>query len=241
MRHTNFQDKLSSFSIVSDSDQLPKRIYTFDLTNGIQEIAFPTVIQIGDYYKITLTTEDRDYFIFIEWGLIREIVRVGDPDVLVIGRAGDTGLQIYYKHINATDGSVIDEGYFTEIGYNYYYIQPKELTKSFFDIEDTGLVTLVVPYKIVNVSETLTTGDIYADQNFIDVGYAEFGFLGDEFSYFDYENGIWVHDDAQMIRARASDLARAIAYKYGLVWDDRTDVNWIGNFIAYLKFLLVFA
>ena len=114
MRHTNFQDKLSSFSIVSDSDQLPKRIYTFDLTNGVQEIAFPTVIQIGDYYKITLTTEDRDYFIFIEWGLIREIVRVGDPDVLVIGRAGDTGLQIYYKHINATDGSVIDEGYFTE-------------------------------------------------------------------------------------------------------------------------------
>ena len=84
-------------------------------------------------------------------------------------------------------------------------------------------------------SETLTTGDIYADQNFIDVGYAEFGFLGDEFSYFDYENGIWVHDDTQMIRARASDLARAIAYKYGLVWDDRTDINWIGNFIAYLR------
>ena len=76
-------------------------------------------------------------------------------------------------------------------------------------------------------------GDCDSNGVFLNVGYNMFAFLGKRHSYFDLDSGKWIEDDG--VEAKLSDLAKAMCHKYGLVWDDKNDDKWIGNYIKYLR------
>ena len=70
------------------------------------------------------------------------------------------------------------------------------------------------------------------DGVFINVGYNMFGFTGSRHAYYEIGTG-WLEDADKEVRA--SDIAMAICDRYGLVWDDRDDPDWIGNWIKYIR------
>ena len=233
MRHNNFFGRGDSFDVVNVEDSDNKHIYKFTSPDDdLVELDFPDVDSIGNYYKTTVTTPDDDCFLFFIWGKIVEFIRVGDPDIYVLHYRSTTGDSINYKQINF-DGDEDDSGTMDSLGNGFYSISPAKLETSFFAIEGVGIVTLKMPYKVVNVSGNSDCTGLAADSNFIDVGYAEFGFLGERHSYFSTEDGEWINDSSA--NAKAADLAKAVTNKYDLVWDDRDDDKWIGNYIAYIR------
>jgi len=236
MRHTNFVPKLASFYVINDKNEEPRRLFKFDLVDGIQELEFPAVETIGEYYRIKVNTENSDYFLFLLWGDACEILRVGNPPPLVIGYLGQEGQTINYRQISVTDGTQLDQGQFVEIGHGFYYVSPASQDLSFYDIENVGLITLKLPYTCGDTGQGGGGGGVLlADENFFDVGYATFGFQGNKYSYFDMATGQWVQDPTKTRLARASDLAKAVCYRYNLVWNDPSDPNWIRNYIKYMQ------
>lgn len=229
MRHTNFQNKNASFKVLNNTDSILK-LYKFTLTDGLITLASPSITVIGNYYRTSITTLDEDYFILIVWGSVIEIVRVGDPDILTIGYNGLISDTVPYKHFDI-DGSLLAEGNMVEMGEGFYYIEPISLVQSFFDLSGS-LITLAVPYKVINCTDT-GTGETLSDANFINTGYNMFSYLGERYSYFDLVAGVWVND--VNVEATAADLAKAICFKYNLVWADKTDPLWIGNYIKYIR------
>lgn len=226
MRHTNFIQKNTSFNVINNIDTNVV-IYKFTLTGGLSTITPPTPSQNGQYYYLSIDAPNEDCFIFVKWGVVNEILRIGDPDILLIGLATE-GNTYNYIH-TGFDGTEIESNTMTEIGNGYFYVEPTSLIKSFFDIGGL-LVTLSVPYKILNVA---TSPSGVSDENFINTGYNMFAYSGNRHSYFDLSSGSWIDDQSK--EAKASDLAKAVCYKYGLVWSDRNDPLWIGNYIKYLR------
>jgi len=228
MRHTNFIAKDTSFKIISTADT-DVSVWKFTLDDGLVSQDSVTPEAIGDYYKATISVPDEDCFILVVQDEIAGITRVGDPEVLVIIYTGETGDTLNYKQYDM-DGSELDSGTATEIDEGFYYIEPESLDLSYFDIEGV-LKTLNVPYKVVNCTEG---GDgVSATKNFVNVGFNTIGFLGNRHSYFDLDQGKWINDDD--VEAKASDLAKAVCHKYDLVWDDKDDEKWIGNYVKYLR------
>lgn len=77
------------------------------------------------------------------------------------------------------------------------------------------------------------TNSIDANENFVNNGFNTFSFLGRKNSYFDNGANAWVEDAG--VEATAEDLAKAITARYGLVWDNEEDPQWIGNYVKYLR------
>lgn len=228
MRHTDFKAKNSSFNVIGTSSNNAK-IWTFTLDDGLVAQDDATLDAIGDYYSASISTPDKDCFMFVKYNNRCAILRVGDPEVLVIAYIGSEGETISYKQLDM-DGKSIDDGDMTEIDEGFYYIEPSSTDKSFFDMGNGIIISLVVPYNVVTVNGT---NCLTSDGIFHNVGYNMFGFLGNKNSYYDLDNKKWIDDDNA--EAKSSDLAKAVCGKYGLVWDDQDDDKWIGNYIKYLR------
>jgi len=230
MRHTNFIEKNSSFSVIGLTDDT-LYAWKFTLTDGLIALDDTTMDSLGDYYRGTISTPDEDCYILHKQGGSSGICRIGNPEVLLIGYTGEEGNPLPYVHIDNSDGSEIESGDFTEIGEGFYYVEPAKLVNSFYNINGGYLKTLRIPYTVINVDSGSTV--TVADKNFINTGYNMFGFLGEEHSYFDMGTGAWIQDDDVVVKA--SDIAKAVCIKYGLVWDDKEDPQWIGNYIQYIR------
>lgn len=231
MRHSNFQNKDSSFKIINNSDSIIE-IWTFTLIDGLTALDSITPSAVGNYYKATISTPNVDCFMLMRIGGLAEIVRVGDPEALMVAYTGEIDQVKTYKQYDY-DAAELDNASMVEIGEGFYYIEPAVLDRSFFDIEGS-IITLTLPYKVINCEEGAGSGSgPAADENFVNVGFNMFGFLGERHSYFDLGQGKWINDDA--VDAKASDLAKAVCHKYSLVWDDEAHTDWIGNYIKYIR------
>jgi hypothetical protein len=146
LRHNNFIEKGKSFDVVNFENNEIKKIFKFTLNDGLTELSFPSVVKIGNFYKATITTEEKDYYLFIIWGKIVEIIRVGYPEILVIHYRLKENESIKYNQIDF-EGNILDSNYMIEIGNGFYYIKPKKLIKSFFVIDGVGIISLYIPYK----------------------------------------------------------------------------------------------
>jgi len=229
MRHTNFRATDSSFKIIS-KDSADVDFWTFTLADGLGTKDTVTPSAIGDYYSATISTPSTDCFILAKQSDVSSILRVGDPEVLVIAYTSVLDQDNPYKQFDL-DGEELDSGTMTQIGEGFYYVEPVSLDPSYFDLNDGLIKTLVVPYLVA--SNSGGEGGITADKIFQNLGFNMFGFLGERYSYFDLDQGKWINDDT--IEAKASDLAKAVCFKYNLVWDDKDDDNWIGNYIKYIR------
>lgn len=229
MRHTNFREKNSSFKIINKDNTSTLRVWKFTLIDGLTELVAPSVTEIVPHWVATVSTPDENCFMMVRWGAVTEILRVGDPDVLMVAYTGATlGSYSYtqYDYIGAT----LSTGSMVEIGEGFYYIEPAVLDASFYRIEE-AMITLSVPYKVVNCTDSGTGDGISANENYINVGYNMFGFTGEKNSY--HNGTVWVNDENSV--AKASDLAKAVTDRYGLVWADSSDPLWIGNYVKYIR------
>jgi len=153
--------------------------------------------------------------------------------VLTIAYIGTTGETIPYIQYDMS-GDEMESGDMTEIGEGFYYVDPESLDDSFFVLDDSLVKNLHVPYLVTGSGDGDGGGDIdTVDQNFVNTGFNMLGFLGNRHSYFDLDQGKWIEDDD--VEARAADLAKAVCYKYDLVWDDKDDDLWIGNYMKYIR------
>lgn len=206
-------------------------LYEFDpITEALTELTAPVSSQVNNEYKLTITTPNKDTYLLLKWGNFFDVIRIGEPDVVVFLTSYDNTKTYSYDQVNSS-GTIIDSGTFISLQNGFYYLKPVSLEFSYFIVNGTGLSVLEVPYNVVNVNPSGTIPVV--NGNFIDVGYAEFGFLGEKNSYFDLTSGTWIQDNTKT--ASAEDLAKAVAFKYGLNFYDRIASNWIGNYIAYLR------
>ena len=229
MRHNLFKAKDTSFKVITTTDTAIA-VWTFTTADGLteQDSVTPSAIN-DDYYKAVISTASTDCFMLMKHDGECGIMRVGDPEVLTIGYTGETGET--HTHVQYDmDGEELGNGDMIEIGEGFYYAEPASLESSFVVLMGTLVKNLEVPYMVVEVEGS---GGIEGDKQFLNTGYNTFGALADKHSYFDLEQGKWIQDDDRI--AKASDLAMAVCHKYGLVWDDEDDDQWIGNYVKYVR------
>ena len=147
MRHTDFRDKNSAFNIISDSKSITK-VFKFMLGSDLELLHTLEATEIANYYTTAVSTPNEDCFLLLKSEKGCSIIRVGNPDILVVAYAEDVNLTLPYKQLSSADGAKLDEGNLTEIGEGFYYVKPASYIKSFFDLGNGILKTLVVPYKI---------------------------------------------------------------------------------------------
>jgi hypothetical protein len=148
----------------------------------------------------------------------------------LLDRLTDTMARYPITHIEITNDIV------TEIYSGmYYYILTQEFS-SILEINGRRDY-LKLPYILLsNTSGPLGT----SPGNFLDASssygigsYATVGFSGSRNSYFEFNIGEWVEDVNS--NAKAADLAKAVAYKYGLSYTDLAASNHINKYIKYIQ------
>ena len=230
MRHTNFKPKDTSFKVI-DTTSANVHSWKFTLADGLTVLNTYIPNAIGDYFSAEIITPDEDCWLLLEQNGNCSMIRVGDPEVLTVGFTGEEGGIHEYAQYDM-DGTELANGYMTEIGNGFYYAEPVTLAASFFDLGGE-IKPLSVPYRVVDCTNTGGGEAVGSPAIFNNTGFNMFGFLGERYSYFDQGLGKWVNDEN--VEAKASDLAKAVCHKYGLVWDDTADTQWVGNYIKYIR------
>jgi len=230
MRHNWFKAKDDSYKVITTTDN-PISVWTFTTEDGLveQDSVTPSAIN-DDYYKATISTTGTDCFMLMKHDGACGILRIGNPEVLTIGYTGETDEVHNYVQYDM-DGEELGSGDMVEIGEGFYYAEPESLESSFVVLMGYLIKNLEVPYLIVETDGGVKS--VLAQQNFINEGFNTLGFLGERHSFFDLEQGKWINDDD--VEAKAADMAKAVCHKYGLVWDDEDDDQWIGNYVKYLR------
>jgi hypothetical protein len=182
-----------------------------------------------DICKVNVTLPNEDCIVCAVLNGQPVFMRVGTPDTQYVAYAFGTGKTIPYERISIT-GSVVQSGNLVEYGHGIYGFA---LTSSEYSVIKSGgyVCALDVPYNEICIETPTGDGSEGADANFINVGYNMFGFTGNRYSY--HNGTAWVADAGS--EAKASDLAKAVAYKYGLEWSDKANPMWIGNYVKYIR------
>lgn len=218
MEIKSIRNKGDSIRVIGEITSL----YKYDGLN-ITEETIPSFDGIG--YVLNY---NEDVYLFIEQRPYFDVIRIGEPPKMMILK--DTQSRTFNQYDQG--GSLLDSIVSEEIGFGYYRVKPTTLGKGYFELDG-----LKQPYDfsyIVEVIDPGTTGSgISADQLFLDTGLTTYGFIGDKNSYFDLLTGEWVQDINSI--AKAEDLAKAITFKYGLEWNDRTAPNHIYNYVKYFR------
>ena len=228
MQHNNILDKNSTMTMINDISANDATIFKYDGSNmtDISSSASYTDIANG-YKKLTLELDDEDYHLLIDWDGVIEASIVGEPAIRIFVNY-EIGQTVEYKQLD-TDGNIIHNGAFNELGSGWYTLEPLELNLSYFEVAGS-LQVLKLPYRIVKITDG--TG-CSATKNFVNLGFNMFGFQGERHSYFDLGQGKWINDSS--VEAKASDLAKAVCHKYNLVWNDKNDPKFIGKYVKYLR------
>jgi len=231
MRGINFKKQGASFKIIHKGDE-DLSLWTFTLDDGLKSIDSPSKdVLVDDMYMATIDCDDEDYWLLVKWGTQTEMIMVGDAEVISWMYSGTTDATYNYRQIALDDGDDLKNEDMLEAGEGFYYIEP-EIEQSVAIFNDSLIATLTIPYIVINVDDN-SGSEVSGDKTFINVGFNMFGFIGERHSYFDLDNGEWVNDDN--MEAKASDLAKAVCYKYSLVWDNEDDDKYIGKYIKYIR------
>lgn len=231
MKHRNLVTKGSIYTALCPVNG-QVFLYEFDpITETLTAINAPIPVPVNNVFKLDIQAPNKDVYLLLRWGDFFDVIRVGEPDIIVFLTSTDPSITYNYSHVKI-DGTEISSGTFIPLSNGFFYHKPLSLEFSYFIVNGTGLSVLDVPYNVITVSGG-GNNQLVINGNFIDVGYAEFGYLGERNAYFDLNLGQWISDNTRI--AKAEDLAKAVAFKYNLNFYDRTASNWIGNYIAYLR------
>ena len=232
MEHNSTKDKNEVVDVYTNSPGNEIKIYSIVGSTATDITGTHPISEISTgIYKATFTTPTEDCLVCIVFNGTPTVIRVGDPLVKIITYTGVTGQTLSYLRIDSS-GNTIESGTMDELGYGIYMKIPSDINYSIISI-DGDTYALDLPY-ITTVAPPPSGEDgITADAIFNNVGYNMFGFLGNRNSYFSLSSGVWVNDETK--EAKASDLAKAVCHKYGLVWDNIDDPLWIGNYIKYIQ------
>ncbi len=234
MRAINFKTNDATFDMVHHGDE-ELLVWKFTLDDGKSSVTAPDKTDIDNgLYTASFDVSDmniQDMWLLVKWGNAVEMIMVGSCDLVVWLYAKDSGQSLSFDQYKLSDGSSVKSDTMVDADDGFYYIEPEtEKSVCVFD-GDKAYSTLTIPYVVINVTSSGSCDA--AEKNFINVGYNMFGFQGVRHSYYDTENKKWVNDDDK--EAKASDLAKAVCYKYDLVWDDKDDDKWIGKYIQYIR------
>lgn len=231
-------DKGTSNLYIDYDDSLPITYSKLKIkTDGsVETLASDDLLFKNEFWISTVTIPEEDCY------LVLVIKRDGKTIDYVVNRVGEPELKIFYTDSEIIEsveityeqyskvGVLLTNGFLTYITEGIFYFSPVNQFESFIRFNGSVSKVLKLPYVIVSVGGS---GQIVGDELFLDTGFSTYGFLGNKNSYFDLDSGKWI-DDANSI-AKASDLAKAVAYSYNLEWDDRASDDHIYKCISYLR------
>ena len=242
MEHSRLLQKNSTSTLyVEYDDSLPITYRKLKFTDVIEEM-IPESIEYNNVFWVSnVVLPNEDCYIIL---LVYRNNKIIDYIIL---RCGVPPLKVFYTNVNykssdniyyeqySKSGTLLSSDFinFLESGVGYFV--PKNefesLIKIYLNSEVTSSV-LKLPY-IETIIDT-TPGSGYSSNGlFVDTGFSNYGFIGEKHSYFDLISGKWVNDPTRI--AKAEDLAKAVAFKYNLEWEDRANPLHIYNYIKYFR------
>lgn len=242
MEHSRLLQKNSTSTLYVEYDNsLPITYRKLKFTDVIEEM-IPESIEYNNVFWVSnVVLPNEDCYIIL---LVYRNNKIIDYIIL---RCGVPPLKVFYTNVNykssdniyyeqySKSGTLLssDSINFLESGVGYFV--PKNefesLIKIYLNSEVTSSV-LKLPY-IETIIDT-TPGSGYSSNGlFVDTGFSNYGFIGEKHSYFDLISGKWVNDPTRI--AKAEDLAKAVAFKYNLEWEDRANPLHIYNYIKYFR------
>ncbi len=242
MEHSRLLQKNSTSTLYVEYDNsLPITYRKLKFTDVIEEM-IPESIEYNNVFWVSnVILPNEDCYIIL---LVYRNNKIIDYIIL---RCGVPPLKVFYTNVNykssdniyyeqySKSGTLLssDSINFLESGVGYFV--PKNefesLIKIYLNSEVTSSV-LKLPY-IETIIDT-TPGSGYSSNGlFVDTGFSNYGFIGEKHSYFDLISGKWVNDPTRI--AKAEDLAKAVAFKYNLEWEDRANPLHIYNYIKYFR------
>ena len=241
MEHSRLLQKNSTSTLyVEYDDSLPISYRKLKFTDVIEEM-IPENIDYNDVFwvsNVILPNEDC-YVILI-------IYRDNEIIDYVVLRCGVPPLKVFYtdKNYKETDnvyyeqynklGSLLSTDYLNYLESGIGYFIPENEFESLIKIYNKTVSSSILKLPYIETKIETTPGSGYSSNGlFVDTGFSNYGFIGEKFSYFDLDKGVWVNDLNRI--ARAEDLAKAVAFKYNLEWEDRANPLHIYNYIKYFR------
>lgn len=203
-------------------------------SNVITDITTPTdIISIGENIsKANITLPSETCIVVCIFNNQPLFIRVGNPMLRYCVYTGIESQLIPYERITLA-GDIIETANLTEYGFGIYGHILNDLNdKNGANYAIIKSNNNIIKYNKISSNQN-SDGISASKELFLDTGFSTYGFNGNKYSYFDVNKGIWIKSET--ITAKASDLAKAIAYKYNLEWNDRTASNHIYNYIKYLR------
>lgn len=243
MEHTRLLQKNTTSTLyIEFDDSLPVSYKKIQVNNDGSFVELPqdnlTYNNVFWVSNVQIPNEDC-YLIIIVYrnNIINDyiVIRSGVP-TLKIFYTNQKYIQtdtIYYEQYNKS-GVMLETDYINYLSYGIGYFTPVNEFESlikFYNGIDTISSVLKLPYIEVQIG---SGGNGYtSDGLFVDTGFSNYGFIGEKNSYFDLISGTWVKDLNRT--AKAEDLAKAVAWKYNLEWDNRTSPLHVYNYIKYFR------
>ena len=241
MEHSRLLQKNSTSTLyVEYDDSLPISYRKLKFTDVIEEM-IPENIDYNDVFwvsNVILPNEDC-YVILI-------IYRDNEIIDYVVLRCGVPPLKVFYtdKNYKETDnvyyeqynklGNLLSTDYLNYLESGIGYFIPENEFESLIKIYNKTVSSSILKLPYIETKIETTPGSGYSSNGlFVDTGFSNYGFIGEKFSYFDLDKGVWVNDLNRI--ARAEDLAKAVAFKYNLEWEDRANPLHIYNYIKYFR------
>lgn len=140
---------------------------------------------------------------------------------------------VYYEQYNKM-GNLLEMDYINYLNYGIGYFTPINEFESLIKFHrNTEITSSILKLPYIEVVIDTGTGGYSSNGLFVDTGFSNYGFIGEKHSYFDMLSGTWVKDINRT--AKAEDLAKAVAWKYNLDWDNRTSPQHVYNYIKYFR------
>jgi hypothetical protein len=232
-------DKNVSNLYVEYDDSLPVTCRKVQVNNDgtYAELVADSVTYNGEFWVSSVSIPTDICYLVIE------VLRDGNVVDYVVNRVGEPDLKVFYTNSEedgtntipyeqySSTGMLLDSGDATHLVRGIYYINPVNQFESLLKFNGSTSKVLKLPYIVV----PLTGGGdgVVGDGLFLDTGFSTYGFIGNRNSYFNLNAGMWIDDENSI--AKASDLAKAIASRYGLEWDDKTSPTHIYKYVNYLR------
>ncbi len=241
MEHSRLLEKNSISTLyVEYNNDLPVTYRKLKFTDTIEEMV-PNNISYNDVFWVSdVTLPNEDCYILL---IIYRDNKIID---YVILRCGVPPLKFFYtdKNYKETDnvyyeqynklGNLLSTDYLNYLESGIGYFIPENEFESLIKIYNKTVSSSILKLPYIETKIEITPGSGYSSNGlFVDTGFSNYGFIGEKFSYFDLDKGVWVNDLNRV--ARAEDLAKAISFKYDLEWFDRANPKHIYNYIKYFR------
>lgn len=241
MRHSLITDKNVTKKIVSllpNTATPTLKIFKIQENTFSYEEVIPTegfVYKDNNIWTMNILTPNEDCYCTVKLldnnqVIDQFVIRVGNPKVKVFAYK-DNSAVLNVKQFSL-NGSQVDNANMIDLQDGFQFYEVQQIFSSIIEI-DNNRDYLALPYAVI--SNNSSSSGVNSPANFLDstTQYGTFGFIGEKNSYFDLSLGQWVNDANSV--AKASDLIKAVCYKYNLEYSDISANNHVYKYIKYIQ------